>query len=55
MDTALLMAIRLSKEGFGSPQSILQTPTRIVLAMFHYSNTMSDAQETASEMNRETK
>jgi hypothetical protein len=53
MDTALLLAVRLSKEGYGSPQQILESPVRHVLAMLHYSNVLADAQETASEMNRE--
>lgn len=53
MDTALLMAVRLSKEGYGSPQQILESPVRHVIAMLTYSNALSDAQETASEINRE--
>lgn len=53
MDTALLMAVRLSKEGYGSPQQILDSPVRHVLAMLNYSNVLADAQETAGEINRE--
>lgn len=53
MNTALLLAVRLSKEGFGSPASILASPTRHVLAMLNYSNAMADAQETAAELNKD--
>lgn len=53
MPTALLIAVRLSKEGFGSVQTILQSPTRHVLAMLNYSQMLNDAQETAIEMNKE--
>lgn len=52
MDPALLLAVRLSKEGHGSPQQILRSPTRHVFAMMHYSNAMSDAQDAATELNR---
>lgn len=48
-----MVAVRLSKEGFGPVQQILEAPTRHVLAMLTYSNAMSDAQETAGEINRE--
>lgn len=53
MDPALLIAVRLSKEGYGMPQQILDSPTHHVLAMLNYSNFLADANETAQEMNKD--
>lgn len=55
MEPALLIAVRLSKEGFGPPQQILESPARIVLAMLTYSNFLTDAQETATELNKDAR
>ncbi len=55
MRPALLIAVRLSKEGFGSVDSIRTSASRSVLAMLTYSKFMIDAQETAAELNREEK
>lgn len=52
MDTARLIAVRLSKEGFGTMQAILNSPTPDVLDMLHYSNFLADVQETAGELNK---
>lgn len=52
MDTARLIAVRLSKEGFGSMHAILNSPTPDVLDMLHYSNFLADVQETAGEINK---
>lgn len=53
MPTALLIAVRLSKEGFGPPDQIKKSPSRTVLAMLTYSNFLADMQETSAELNRE--
>lgn len=53
MDPALLIAARLSKEGFGTVDQILASRTRSVLAMLNYSTVLADAQETAGELNKE--
>lgn len=52
METARLIAIRLSKEGFGLPQEILATPAPLVLDMLTYSNFLADVQETSTELNK---
>ena len=36
MDSALLVAARLAREGFGSAQEILNQPTDLVLAQLEY-------------------
>lgn len=52
MDTAMLVALRLSKEGFGTPEEILAMPTDIVLAALEYSGFASDYEETMMEINK---
>ena len=51
MDEAQLVALRLSKEGFGSPVDILAMPTDIVLAALEYSTFISDYEQTAHVLN----
>lgn len=53
MDAARLIAVRLSKEGYGTPAQILASPAPDVLDMLHYSNFLADVNETAAELNRE--
>ncbi len=53
MEPDLLIAIRLSKEGFGSPEAIRNSPAPYVLAMLNYATFLADFNETATEMNRE--
>lgn len=48
----VMIALRLSKEGFGDFQAIRAKPTPDVLAMLTYSNFIHDYQETAGELNR---
>ncbi len=53
MDEALLVALRLAKDGFGTAAEILETPAPLVLAMLNYSSFLVDYQETYAEINRE--
>jgi hypothetical protein len=52
MNPARLIAVRLAKEGFGSPVAILRTPVSMVLDMLNYSNFLADYSETAGELNK---
>jgi len=52
MEESTLVALRLSKEGYGSPVAILDMPADIVLAALEYSNFCSDYEETAHELNK---
>jgi hypothetical protein len=54
MDAARLIALRLAKEGFGTPQEILAMPADIVLDAFRYSRFQAEYEETLYEINRET-
>lgn len=52
MDSGLLMALRLSKEGFGTLEEILAMPADLVLAAWEYVGFLGDYEETAMEINR---
>ena len=54
MDTALLTAVRLAKEGCGGgrPDTILQMPTDIVLAALDYSVFCAEYERAVVELNR---
>lgn len=53
MEPALFIALRLSKEGFGSVDSILSMGADLVLAALEYSAFLADYEETAIELNKE--
>jgi hypothetical protein len=55
MDEAQLVALRLSKEGFGSPVDVLAMPTDIVLAALDYSGFISDYEQTSHSLNSPSK
>lgn len=55
MPSELLIALRLSKEGFGSPTEILEMPTDLVLAADEFSRFCAIYRETTEEMNRPAK
>lgn len=46
------MALRLSKEGFGTLEEILSMPADLVLAAWEYVGFLGDYEETAMEINR---
>lgn len=52
MDSELLISLRLAKEGFGTPEQILEMRSDIVLAALEYSGFAADYEETMIEMNR---
>jgi hypothetical protein len=52
MESDLFIALRLAKEGFGSPESILAMPVDVVLAALEYSTFLAEYEETAMELNR---
>lgn len=52
MASELVTALRLSKEGYGTPVEILAMPTDIVLAAEEFSRFAAEYRETAEEMNR---
>jgi hypothetical protein len=53
MDNALFIALRLSKEGFGSVEAILDMSVDVVLATLEYSTFLAEYEETAIEINKE--
>ena len=53
MDPALFIALRLSKEGFGSVEAILGMAVELVLAALEYSSFLAEYEETAIELNKE--
>lgn len=53
MDPALLVALRLSKDGYGTPEQILRMPVGIVLAAIEYSTFLVDYENTVIAMNRD--
>jgi hypothetical protein len=55
MDEAMIVSLRLSKEGFGSPEAILNMPTDIVLAALEYSGFIADYESTYTELNKPKK
>jgi len=54
MNPALLLAIRLGKEGFGAPTDILKMPVDVVLAIMEFCNFQRDYDEALVELNRQT-
>ncbi len=56
MDEALLIPVRLAKEGFGgTPEAIANMRTDYVLAAVQYSSFLSDYEETFSVINQPPK
>ena len=51
-----VVALRLAKEGFGTPGAILEMPADLVLDAMEYAGFLADYQETVIRLNRpETK
>lgn len=48
----MVVALRLSKEGFGRPDEILDMATDVVLAALDYSVFIGDYEQTASVLNQ---
>lgn len=55
MDPALLAALKLSREGYGSPVEILEMPTDVVMAALEHSNFLAEYESTATELNKEAR
>lgn len=55
MPPDLLIPVRLSKEGFGTPQQIRDMPTDLVMAAVNYSEFIQDYEATFVELNKERK
>lgn len=55
MPPEMLIACRLSKEGFGTPQQILEMDTDIVMAALEYSTFRQEFESTYEILNRPTK
>lgn len=55
MDQELLIPVRLSKEGFGTPEQVLATRADLVVAALTYSDFLADYEETTNEINRENR
>ena len=53
MDPALLIAVRLAREGYGDPQTLLHTRSDIVLAAFQHSEFMAKYEQTFSDLNKD--
>lgn len=53
MDESVVIALRLAKEGFGTPEQILAMPADLVLDALEYVGFLSDYQETMTNLNRE--
>lgn len=51
MNPALLIALRLSKAGFGSPVEILRMPVSIVLGAMDFDRAQSDYADVYRELN----
>ncbi len=54
MDSGLLIALRLAKEGFGSPEDILEMRTDTVLAALEYCEFLVDYEITQSEISKDS-
>lgn len=52
MPFELLTALRLAKEGMGTPAEILAMPADIVLAASEFSEFVADYRDTVEEMNK---
>lgn len=55
MDEGRVVALRLSKEGFGTVEQIEAMAADVVLDALEYAGFLGDYQETMIELNRETK
>jgi hypothetical protein len=55
MDEAVVVALRLAKEGFGGVEAILAMPVDLVLDALEYSNFLATYNETLAELNRPKK
>jgi hypothetical protein len=55
MDPVRLTALKLAKEGFGTPEQIEQMPTDIVLDAIEYVTFLGDYETTAAELNKTEK
>lgn len=53
MPPELIIPVRLSKEGFGTPQQISEMPTDLVMATVRFSDFLRDYESTYREMNKE--
>lgn len=53
MDPGLLIPVRLSKEGYGTPEQIENMRTDLVLAALAFSDFTADYISTASELNKQ--
>lgn len=51
MDEAMLVGLRLAKEGYGSPVEVLAMPTDVVLAALEYVTFIGDYEQTAHVLN----
>ena len=51
MATPLLIAVRLSKEGFGPTTAILRTPVNVVLAQLEFCNFQRDYEDAVHDLN----
>lgn len=52
METDLLIALRLAKEGYGTVEQILAMPADLVLATWEYVGFLSEYEETLLELNK---
>jgi hypothetical protein len=55
MDSDVVVALRLAKEGFGSVEQILAMRADLVLDALEYAGFLADYQETMHQLNRDTK
>ena len=49
-----LVALRLSKDGFGRPEEVLAMPVNLALAALDYSDFLASYSATHYELNKET-
>ena len=54
MDSSVLIALRLSKDGFGTPEQILAMPSDLVLSALEYSGFLADYEEAVIDLNKES-
>lgn len=55
MPSEMLIALRLAKDGLGTPQQILEMPSDIVLSALEYLTFLNDYEETMIELNKDQK
>lgn len=48
----MVLALRLSKAGYGRPDEILMMPTNIVMSALHYEKFIKDYEEMFVEINK---